>query len=301
MITLTGLTKTVVDGRRRIPILDNIHLSIDKGEFVSVIGPSGSGKSTLLNILGLLDRPAAGDYSFAGESVLRLSAGRLAAFRNRRIGFVFQLFMLLPRMSVLDNTGLPLLYSSIPRRERRRRCSEALEQVGMLEKARQRAIHLSGGEKQRVAIARALVNNPELILADEPTGNLDDDAKRDILGIFSQLRRQGRTIVMVTHDTESARIADRCLRIQGGRISAYDFGGSPAAVGPVTTAGLADSPSAAAPVATVAAPGSQAATGLAADPAKTLGSALATAPASSPLAQIHAASSAPADERETLS
>ena len=270
MITLTGVTKTVVDGRRRIPILNDIHLSIDRGEFISIIGPSGSGKSTLLNILGLLDKPAAGDYRFAGESVLRLSSGRLAAFRNRRIGFVFQLFMLLPRMSVLENVGLPLLYSSVPRRERRRRCNEALEQVGMQEKARQRAIHLSGGEKQRVAIARALVNNPELILADEPTGNLDDDAKRDILDIFSQLREQGRTIVMVTHDAGSARIADRCLRIQGGRISTYDFGGATdLAAGP----NLAVGPPATGP-------------DLAAGP---------------PPAQVHTASPAPADAREALS
>ena len=243
MIALQSVTKHITDGRRKIPILDDVNLFIDKGEFVSVIGPSGSGKSTLLNILGLLDKPATGSYVFAGESVLSLSSGRLAAFRNQRIGFVFQMFMLLPRMNVLENVELPLLYSSLSRRERRRRSKEALAQVGMLEKTGQRAIHLSGGEKQRVAIARALVNNPELILADEPTGNLDDDAKHAILHIFSQLRRQGRTIVMVTHDVESARIADRCLRIHGGRISAYDFGvGSPA---PAGLAALA-SPSAAA-------------------------------------------------------
>lgn len=222
LIDLTAITRHVEDGRRRITILADVNLRIDRGEFVSVVGPSGSGKSTLLHILGLLDKPASGVYRFAGESVLGLSPGRLASFRNRRIGFVFQSFLLLPRMSVLENVELPLLYAPLSRHTRRERCHAALEQVGMLDKARQRAVHLSGGEKQRAAIARALVNDPELILADEPTGNLDEESKRGVLAIFSQLRRQGRTLVMVTHDIDSARIADRCLRIQGGRISAYD-------------------------------------------------------------------------------
>jgi len=223
MISLTSVTKHIADGRRKVVLLEDVTLDIETGEFVSVIGPSGSGKSTLLNILGLLDRPSSGDYRFAGTSVLGLSSGRLASFRNQRIGFVFQSFMLLPRMSVLENVELPLLYSTLSRRERRLRCQAALEQVDMLDKSRQRAIHLSGGEKQRVAIARSLVNDPELLLADEPTGNLDESAKYGILEIFAQLKRQGRTIVMVTHDVESARIADRCLRIQGGRISEYDL------------------------------------------------------------------------------
>jgi putative ABC transport system ATP-binding protein len=224
MISLTGIHKTVVDGRRKVRVLDAINFTIDKGEFVSVIGPSGSGKSTLLNVLGLLDKPSGGEYSFAGESVLRLSAGRLATFRNRRIGFVFQSFMLLPRMSALENVELPLLYSSLSHRERRKQCEAALAGVGMLDKARQRAINLSGGEKQRIAIARALVNNPDLILADEPTGNLDDAAKNGILQIFANLKSQGRTIVMVTHDIQAALIADRCLRIQGGNISPANLG-----------------------------------------------------------------------------
>lgn len=223
MISLKGITKHVKDGRSKIRLLDDVNLFIDKGEFVTVIGPSGSGKSTLLNVLGLLDRPESGEYAFAGESVLRLSGGRQATFRNRRIGFIFQSFMLMPRMNVLANVELPLLYSPISRRERRERCRAALEEVGLLDKVEQQAINLSGGEKQRVAIARALVNNPELILADEPTGNLDDSAKQGILSIFSQLRQQGRTIVMVTHDVDSARIADRCLRIQRGRIEDFDL------------------------------------------------------------------------------
>jgi len=223
MISLQSVSKHITDGRRKLVLLDGVTLEIDKGALVSVIGPSGSGKSTLLHIIGLLDKPTTGDYLWSGESVLRLSSGRLASSRNERIGFVFQSFMLLPRMSVIENVELPLLYAPLSRRARRERCQEALDQVGMADKSRQRAIHLSGGEKQRVAIARALVNNPALLLADEPTGNLDESAKQGILAIFSTLKRQGRTIVMVTHDVDSARIADRCLRIQSGRISPYDF------------------------------------------------------------------------------
>lgn len=225
MIALKGIHKTIMDGRREVRVLDDIHLDIKNGEFVSIIGPSGSGKSTLLNVLGLLDKPTRGEYLFSGESVLRQSAGRLATFRNRRIGFVFQSFMLMPRMSVLENVELPLLYARISRRERKKRCQDALRDVGMDEKTKQRAIHLSGGEKQRVAIARALVNNPDLILADEPTGNLDDATKQGILQIFLSLKAQGRTIIMVTHDTDAAQIADRCFRIQNGRITAAYLGG----------------------------------------------------------------------------
>ncbi len=225
MISLKGIHKTIMDGRRELRVLDDISLSIDQGEFASIIGPSGSGKSTLMNVLGLLDKPSGGEYLFAGESVSRLSGGRLATFRNRRIGFVFQSFMLMPRMSVLENAELPLLYSRLSHHERRQRCEAALEGVGMKDKIKQRAVNLSGGEKQRVAIARALVNNPDLILADEPTGNLDDATKNGILQIFTDLKSQGRTIVMVTHDIEAARIADRCLRIQHGRISEANLGG----------------------------------------------------------------------------
>lgn len=201
-------------------------MNIEKGEFVSIIGPSGSGKSTLLNILGLLDKSTSGEYWFAGESVHRLHGGRLATFRNRHIGFVFQSFMLLPRMSVFENVEMPLLYASGSRKSRRERCRAALESVGMLEKSRQRAIHLSGGEKQRVAIARALVNDPDLILADEPTGNLDEATKQGILQIFTELKSQGRTIIMVTHDTEAAGIADRILRLLDGAIVALEGGES---------------------------------------------------------------------------
>ncbi len=218
MISLQGIHKTIIDGRHQVRVLDDISLAIHEGEFVSIIGPSGSGKSTLLHVLGLLDKPTDGQYFFTNEPVLRLSPGRLATFRNRRIGFVFQSFMLMPRMSVLENVELPLLYSRLSRRERRERCIAVLQGVGMQDKVKQRAIHLSGGEKQRVAIARALVNDPDLILADEPTGNLDGAAKSGILQIFSKLKAQGKTIVMVTHDTDAAAIADRCLRIQSGRI-----------------------------------------------------------------------------------
>ncbi len=225
MISLRGIRKTFLDGRRELHVLNDINLSIEQGEFASIIGPSGSGKSTLLHVLGLLDKPSSGEYLFSGESVVNMSARRLATFRNRRIGFVFQSFMLMPRMSVLENTELPLLYSHLSRRERRQRCEVALEGVGMKEKSRQRAVNLSGGEKQRVAIARALVNDPDLILADEPTGNLDETTKMGILQIFSDLKAQGRTIVMVTHDLDAARIADTCFRIGKGRIADADLGG----------------------------------------------------------------------------
>ena len=222
MISLSQVTKTVSDGRRKISILTDISLSIEAGEFLAIVGPSGSGKSTLMHILGLLDTPTSGQYSFDHKLVSRLSAGRLATFRNRYIGFVFQSFMLMPRMSVLQNVELPLLYQSIGRKERKRRAIDALVQVGMIEKRKQKAINLSGGERQRVAIARALVNNPRLILADEPTGNLDEELKGEILAIFLALKQQGRTIVMVTHDKEAAMIADRYLTIRGGRLVAED-------------------------------------------------------------------------------
>ncbi len=219
LISLSHVTKTIADGRLKQRIVDDVSLSIDEGEFLAIVGPSGSGKSTLLNILGLLDKPTQGEYQFGGESVLGLSGGRLATFRNRRIGFVFQSFMLMPRMTVLQNVELPLLYAPIGRRARRDRAREVLDQVGMLTKQKRTSLHLSGGEKQRVAIARALVNNPKLILADEPTGNLDEESKRAVLDIFLRLRQQNRTIVMVTHDAEAARIADRYLTIRGGRIA----------------------------------------------------------------------------------
>lgn len=218
LLTIQKLHKNIVDGRTRVSVLNDLNLQIDKGEFVSIIGPSGSGKSTLLHILGLLDKPSSGEYWFSGEPVYRYSGGRLSTFRNRRIGFVFQSFMLLPRMNVQQNVELPLLYASISRKARKERCKMALESVGMWEKSKQRAVNLSGGEKQRVAIARALVNDPSLLLADEPTGNLDEDSKNGILQIFSELKSQGRTIVMVTHDREAANIADRMLRIHNGQL-----------------------------------------------------------------------------------
>ncbi len=223
MITLTAISKSVKDGRLDLLVLDAITMTVEKGDFVAIIGPSGSGKSTLLNVLGLLDRPTKGDYEFAGERVSSMGKGRLASFRNQRIGFVFQSFMLMPRMSVAENVELPLLYTSLGRRERRSRVEHALQSVGMLEKRAQKAILLSGGEKQRVAIARSLVNEPDLILADEPTGNLDEVTKEGILQIFSSLQQQGRTIMMVTHDLEAARIANRCYRIASGRLTPFEF------------------------------------------------------------------------------
>ncbi|MCL6442881.1 MAG: ABC transporter ATP-binding protein [Alicyclobacillus sp.] len=222
MIFLKDVNKVYSDGGRRIHVLKDVNLSIDPGEFVAIVGPSGSGKSTLLNVLGLLDRPTSGFYLFGGQAVSQLSSGKLATFRNQKIGFVFQSFMLLPRMSVIDNVQLPLLYSRVGRKERRQRARRALERVGMIHQRHKKALKLSGGEKQRVAIARALVNQPDLILADEPTGNLDDATKRDILRIFRRLHDRGRTIVMVTHDMEAARYAQRIFRFQDGRLIPLD-------------------------------------------------------------------------------
>lgn len=223
MILLQGVTQTITDGRRKIRILDDVNLSVNKGEFLSIVGPSGSGKSTLLNVIGLLDRPTHGDYWLNKKPVIGLSSGQLANIRNQQIGFIFQSFMLLPRLTAFENVELPLLYTKYGRHERRERAMSALNSVGMSRKDHRKAWNLSGGEKQRVAIARALVNDPALIIADEPTGNLDEDSKAGILNIFAELKHQGRTVIMVTHDVEAARIADRCLQIHHGKVSTFDL------------------------------------------------------------------------------
>lgn len=218
MFLLKNVSKSYREGGVSVPVLEQVQFSMQKGEQVAIVGPSGSGKSTLLNILGLLDTPSSGEYLFNGELVHKLSGGRQADFRNRKIGFVFQAFMLQPRLTVWENVELPLLYSSFKRKERKARVLETLEQVGMADIKHQLAAKLSGGQKQRVAIARALVNRPELILADEPTGNLDQRSKEQILEIFTMLHSQGKTIVLVTHDIEVTQIAERVLTMQDGRL-----------------------------------------------------------------------------------
>jgi len=216
MIEARGLVKTYRLGATTIRALDGVDVAIAQGELVAVTGASGSGKSTLMNILGCLDRPDSGTYLLAGEDVSKLPDDRLAEIRNRRIGFVFQTFNLLPRMTALENAGLPLLYGG--RYDYRERAEEALEIVGLADRAGHEPNQLSGGERQRVAIARAIVTDPSLILADEPTGNLDSRTGAEIIELFERLNAQGRTIVIVTHDAGVARHCRREIRMLDGRV-----------------------------------------------------------------------------------
>jgi putative ABC transport system ATP-binding protein len=195
-----------------------VSLDIDAGEFVAIMGASGSGKSTLMNILGCLDRPSTGHYRLAGEPVDEMSSNQLASIRNRRIGFVFQQFNLLPRTSALENVELPMLYANVPAAERHRRALESLARVGLAERADHTPAQLSGGQQQRVAIARALVNQPQLILADEPTGALDSQTSEDIMRVLAGLNAQGMTVVLVTHEPDIATWARRRLVFRDGRI-----------------------------------------------------------------------------------
>jgi ABC-type lipoprotein export system ATPase subunit len=219
MIELNGITKTYTrPGGEPVDALNDITLGINDGEFVAIVGTSGSGKSTLMNILGLLDVPSAGKYRLRGEDTAGLSTGAQAQWRNKRIGFVFQTFHLLPRTSALENVELPLLYSD--RASIRGLGRKALESVGLSDRMAHRPSELSGGQQQRVAIARALVNEPDLLLADEPTGNLDRRSANEVMAIFQSLNRSGRTIVLVTHDAEIANHCGRIARIERGRIVA---------------------------------------------------------------------------------
>ena len=218
MIELRGVRKTFPLGEREVVALDGIDLDIAEGEFVAVMGPSGSGKTTCLEILGALSRPTAGSYRLDGAPVEALDDDALADLRARRMGFVFQSFHLMPRMSAVRNAALPLLYAGVPRAEREERAGKMLVKLGLSERLSHRPAQLSGGERQRVAIARALVNDPRLLLADEPTGNLDQHTGREILGVFRQLHAEGRTLVVVTHSEEVAAFAGRVIRIRDGRI-----------------------------------------------------------------------------------
>jgi putative ABC transport system ATP-binding protein len=210
LIHLSQVTKTYDAGELAVLALRGVDLNVEKGQMVAVIGPSGSGKSTLMHIMGCLDTPTAGTYVLDGEDVSELSSFRLAAIRNRKIGFVFQTFNLLPKASLLRNVELPLLYGGMARDDRKERAREALDRVGLGERAKHRPSELSGGQRQRAAIARALVADPQLILADEPTGNLDTKTGLEILELFGGMHSRGETIVVVTHDP---RIAERCQRV----------------------------------------------------------------------------------------
>jgi putative ABC transport system ATP-binding protein len=219
IIETKSLTKTFGSNGVAVRALRGIDLTVERGEFLALIGPSGSGKSTLMAILGCLDSPTTGTYAFDGERVDGLSGADLARIRNQKIGFVFQLYNLLPKASVLRNVELPMLYAGVPRKERRRRATELLERVGIPEKAKQLPSTLSGGQRQRVAVARALANRPAMLLADEPTGALDSKTGHEVLELFSDLHRQGNTILIVTHDLAIASLASRQVEIHDGRIA----------------------------------------------------------------------------------
>src|SRR5512136_2704571 len=219
LVELRNVSKIYHLGEEEIRALDDVSLDIDAGEFISIIGPSGSGKSTLMHILGCLDSPTSGTLQLDGTMIHYASPRQLAAIRNQKIGFVFQFFNLLPKLTVLQNVELPMVYSGCSARQRRERALEALKLVGMENRAKHRPAQLSGGQQQRTAIARALVNNPRLLFADEPTGNLDSHTGEVILELFRQLNREGRTIILVTHDPEIAAATPRRIEIRDGRIA----------------------------------------------------------------------------------
>ena len=220
MIEIESVTKVYQMGEVEVRALRGVSLRIEKGESLSIMGPSGSGKSTLMNVLGCLDAPTSGSYYLNDQDVSRLSDSELAHVRNREIGFVFQQFNLLPRTPALRQVELPLMYAGVGRRERRDRAKSALEAVGLGDRMRHRPDELSGGQQQRVAVARALVTRPSIILADEPTGNLDTKSGNEVLCIFEQLNEQGITIIFVTHDPEIAAYSDRVVHLRDGLIEA---------------------------------------------------------------------------------
>jgi len=220
IIRMSQIKKVYDTGKVKVEALKGIDLEIHKGEMVAIVGPSGSGKSTLMNLVGCLDTPTEGEYVLAGENVAGVTRDQLAEIRNRRVGFVFQNFNLLPHITALENVEMPLLFGGVRPKERRERASEVLTRVGLGERLDHKPTELSGGQMQRVAIARALAMNPDIILADEPTGNLDSSSGGDIMSLFTELWQQGRTLVIITHDAALANRASRIVEIRDGRITA---------------------------------------------------------------------------------
>lgn len=219
ILKLQHIYKDYIQGKLTVPVLKDVSLHVEEGEYVAIMGPSGSGKSTLMNIVGCLDRPTSGTYELAGEDVLSLNENKLADVRLNQIGFVFQNFQLLPRMTALDNVALPLVYAGVRKKARRERAREALIRVGLEERVSFTPTQLSGGQKQRVAIARAMVNKPKILLADEPTGALDSKSSAQVMDLFAQLNAEGVTVVMITHDPGIAGHAKRVVDIFDGEIS----------------------------------------------------------------------------------
>ena len=219
ILKLDHIYKDYIQGKMTVPALKDVSLHVEKGEYVAIMGPSGSGKSTLMNIIGCLDRATSGEYELAGGDVRGLSDKQLADIRLRKVGFVFQNFQLLPRMSALDNVALPLIYAGIRKKVRRERAKEALIRVGLQERINFNPTQLSGGQKQRVAIARAMVNKPDILLADEPTGALDSKSSKQIMELFQKLNDEGMTVIMITHDSNIASYAKRIVTIFDGELS----------------------------------------------------------------------------------
>lgn len=222
ILELHKICKSYSQGKNDVPVLFDIDLEVQEGEYIAVMGPSGSGKSTLMNIIGLLDQPSSGSYIFDGQDVSKCSDNQLSEIRNKKIGFVFQNFNLLPRQSVVENVALPLLYSGVKRKERIRRAKEMLIRVGLEDRMNFKPTQLSGGQKQRVAIARAMAGNPRMLLADEPTGALDTHSGEQIMELFHELNKEGVTIVMITHESEIAAHAQRTVTIRDGRVENGD-------------------------------------------------------------------------------
>jgi putative ABC transport system ATP-binding protein len=218
VIELKDIRRNFALGAQTVKVLKGIDLQVQRNEYVALMGPSGSGKSTLMNLLGCLDTPTSGSYFLNSQNVSKLTDNELAEIRNKEIGFVFQTFNLLPRQTALDNVALPLIYAGLSPSQRKERASQALEQVGLADRMAHRPNQLSGGQRQRVAVARALVNNPSIILADEPTGNLDSKTSVEIMGLFQEIQEAGNTVILVTHEEDIAQHSHRIIRLKDGMI-----------------------------------------------------------------------------------